>query len=378
MPSRAPDVLTLFTELAAIPSPPGDERAVADRVQRYLEDLGLEVSEDDAGSRIGSNAGNLLCRLPATSGNGGEPIFLCAHLDTVPPTGALEPVVEDGVVRNAGGTILGADNKAAVAAMLEAASRIVHEQRAHAGIELLFTPKEEVGLQGAKAFDATRLEARTGFVYDQGAPIGDIVLGAPYACQIEVVIHGRAAHAGMAPEEGRSAIAAAARAIADLRLGRLDDETTASVGLIQGGTARNIVPDRCSFSIDVRAHDESKLADLVREILETITFAAALEQCEAESTVDESYRGYRFARGDLPVTLACAALERAGVQPRLGLTGGGADANVFNERGKACLNLANGMMEIHTPDEHIAVADLERMVDVTLALVDVARDGHDA
>ena len=375
MPSQAPDVLTLFTELAAIPSPPGEERAVADRVRSYLEALGLEVSEDDAGSRIDSSAGNLLCRLPATWQNGGEPIFLCAHLDTVPPTGALEPVVEDGVVRNAGGTILGADNKAAVAAMLEAASRIVREKRPHAGIELLFTPKEEVGLQGAKAFDASRLEALTGFVYDQGAPIGDVVLGAPYASQVEVVIRGRAAHAGMAPEEGRSAIAAAARAIADLRLGRLDDETTASVGLINGGTAKNIVPDRCSFSIDARSHDESKLSDLVREMLETITFAAALEQCEAETTVEESYRGYRFARGDLPVTLACAALERAGIQPRLGLTGGGADANVFNERGRACVNLANGMMEIHTPDEHIAVADLERMVDVTLALVDVARDG---
>src|SRR5215210_562336 len=378
MPNRAPDVVGLFTELAGIPSPPGSEREVADRVRAYLDGLGLEVAEDDAGARIGANAGNLFCRLEPTSENGGLPIFLCAHLDTVQPSGPLEPVVEDGVVRNAGGTILGADNKAAVAAMLEAASRVVHEQRPHAGIELLFTPKEEVGLQGAKAFDATRLQARTGFVYDQGAPIGDIVLGAPYACQIEVVIHGRAAHAGMAPEEGRSAIAAAARAVADLRLGRLDDETTASVGLIQGGTARNSVPDRCSFSIDVRAHDESKLADLVREILETITFAAALEQCEAESTVDESYRGYRFARGDLPVTLACSALERAGVQPRLGLTGGGADANVFNERGKACLNLANGMMEIHTPDEHIAVADLERMVDVTLALVDVARDRDSA
>lgn len=376
MPSRAPDVLTLFTELAAIPSPPGEEREVADRVRSYLEDLGLEVSEDDAGSRIGSNAGNLLCRLPATAPKGGEPIFLCAHLDTVPPTGALQPVVEDGVVRNAGGTILGADNKAAVAVMLEAASRIVSEARPHAGIELLFTPKEEVGLRGAKAFDASRLEAVTGFVYDQGAPIGDVVLGAPYARQVEVVIRGRAAHAGMAPEEGRSAIAAAARAIADLRLGRLDDETTASVGLISGGTARNIVPDRCSFSIDVRAHQEAKLSELVREMLESITFAAALEQCEAETTVEESYRGYRFARGDLPVALACAALERAGVQPRLGLTGGGADANVFNERGKACVNLANGMMEIHTPDEHIAVADLERMVDVTLALVDVARDNH--
>ena len=368
------DVLELFTELAAIPSPPGKERAVADRVSTYLAGLALEVDEDDAGPRIGSDAGNLLARLPATSRNGGVAIFFCAHLDTVPPTAGIEPVVEDGVVRNAGGTILGADNKAAVAAMLAAVRRILSENRPHAGIELLFTPKEEVGLQGAKAFDASRLRADTGFVFDQGAPIGEVVLGAPYARQIEVVIRGRAAHAGMAPEEGRSAIAAASRAIADLRLGRLDDETTANVGLITGGTAKNIVPERCSFSIDVRSHSEQKLSDLVREILETITFAAALEQCEAETRVEESYRGYRFNRGDLPVALACAALLRAGVEPQLGLTGGGADANVFNERGKACVNLANGMMEIHTPDEHIAVADLERMVDVTLALVDVARE----
>ena len=374
-PSWAPDVLTLFTELAAIPSPPGEERAVADRVRAYLEELGLEVSEDDAGSRIGSDAGNLLCRLPPSTENGGVPIFLCAHLDTVPPSGPLEPVIEDGVVRNAGGTILGADNKAAVAAMLEAVSRILEARRPHAGIELLFTPKEEVGLQGAKAFDAAKLEAETGFVYDQAAPVGDVILGAPYARQIEVTIHGRAAHAGMAPEEGRSAIVAASRAIADLRLGRLDAETTANVGLISGGTAKNIVADRCSFSIDVRSHDEAKLTDLVREMLETITYAAALEQCEAETKMEESYRGYRFARGARPITFACAALERAGVQPRLALTGGGADANVFNERGKECVNLANGMMEIHTPDEHIAVADLERMVEVTLALVDVARDG---
>jgi tripeptide aminopeptidase len=373
MPSSwAPEVLSLFTELAAIPSPPGAERDVADRVREYLEGLGLEVSEDDAGSRIDSNAGNLLCRLEPTSSNGGVPIFLCAHLDTVQPTGPLEPVVEEGVVRNAGGTILGADNKAAVAALLEAARLILSDNRPHAGIELLFTPKEEVGLQGAKAFDPERLRADVGFVYDHAAPIGDVMLGAPHARVLEVTMRGRAAHAGMAPEEGRSAIAAAARAIADFRLGRLDDETTANVGLIQGGTARNIVPDRCSFSIDVRSHDEAKLADFVQELLETITFAAALEQCEAETDVAESYRGYRFSRGDLPVRLACAALEREGFQPRLGLGGGGADANVFNERGRPCVNLANGMAAIHTPDEHIAVADLERMVDVTLALVDVA------
>ena len=367
-------VLDLFTELASIPSPAGDERRVADRVHGYFEALGVEVDEDDAGQRIGSNTGNLLARLPGAEENGGVPIFLCAHLDTVVPTGALEPVVDDGIVRNAGGTILGADNKSAVAVMLDAARRILAENRPHSGVELLFTPKEEVGLRGAKAFDASRLRAETGFVYDQAAPIGGVMLGAPHASQVEVTIRGRAAHAGMAPEEGRSAIAAAARAIADLRLGRVDEDTTANVGLITGGVARNIVPDRCSFSIDVRSHVDEKLSDLVREILETITFAAALEQCEAETTVEESYRGYRFARSDLPVALACAALERAGIEPSLGLSGGGADANVFNERGKACLNLANGMMEIHTPDEHIAVTDLERMVDVTLALVDEERE----
>jgi tripeptide aminopeptidase len=373
-PSWAPDVVALFTELAAIPSPPGSERAVADRVTAYLQDLGLEVSEDDTGARIGATAGNLLARLEPSSTNGGTPIFLCAHLDTVRPTGPLEPVVEDDVVRNAGGTILGADNKAAVAAMLEAVRLILSENRPHAGIELLFTPKEEVGLQGAKAFDADRLAAGVGFVFDHAAPIGEVMLGAPHARGLEVTMRGRAAHAGIAPEEGRSAIAASARAITDFRLGRLDDETTANVGLIEGGTAKNIVPDRCSFSIDVRSHDERKLADLVQEMLETITFAAALEQCDAETTVEESYRGYRFARGDLPVRLACAALEREGFQPRLALGGGGADANIFNERGRPCVNLANGMSAIHTPDEHIAVADLERMVDVTLALVDVARD----
>jgi tripeptide aminopeptidase len=373
MPNWAPDVVGLFTDLAAIPSPPGSEREVADRVRAYLEDLGLEVSEDDAGPRIGANAGNLLCRLDPTSANGGLPIFLCAHLDTVQPTGPLEPVVAGGVVRNAGGTILGADNKAAVASMLEAARLILSENRPHAGIELVFTPKEEVGLQGAKAFDADRLQARVGFVFDHAAPIGEVMLGAPHARSIEVTIRGRAAHAGIAPEEGRSAIVAAARAISDFRLGRLDDETTANVGLIEGGIARNIVPDRCTFSIDVRSHDEAKLAELVKELLETITFAAALEQCEAETTIDESYAGYRFSRHDLPVRMACAALQREGFEPRLGLGGGGADANVFNERGRQCVNLANGMAAIHTSDEHIAVADLERMVDVTLALIDVAR-----
>jgi tripeptide aminopeptidase len=365
-----PDVLDLFTELAAVPSPPGEERAVADLVLRYLHDCGLSVDEDGCGPSIGSTMGNLYVCLEPTAD--GEPLFFCAHLDTVPPTAAIEPVLEDGVVRNAAGTILGADDKAAVAAILEGVRLVLAEGRPHAGIELLFTPKEEVGLVGAYAFDHTRLQARLGYVYDQAAPIGHVILGAPYSQSLEVTFHGRAAHSGMHPEDGRSAIAAAARAVSELRLGRVDEDSTANVGTIAGGTATNIVPEWCTFVAEARSHDERKLADLVQEMQDAITFAAGVAECDVETIGRKSYRGYRFTKADRAVALAAVALQRCGHDVVYELSGGAADANVFNERGLECVNLANGMTDIHTPAEHIAVADLEAMVDVTLALVDAA------
>jgi tripeptide aminopeptidase len=365
-----PEVLDLFTELAAVPSPPGEERAVADLVVSYLRDCGLAAEEDACGPEIGSTMGNLYARLEPTAE--GEPLFLCAHLDTVPPTAAIEPVVEDGVVRNGAGTILGADDKAAVAVMLEAVRRVLAEGRPHAGIELLFTPKEEVGLVGAFAFDHTRLVARTGFVYDQAAPIGVVILGAPHSQSLEVTFHGRAAHSGMHPEDGRSAIAAAARAISELRLGRVDEDSTANVGTITGGTATNIVPEWCTFVAEARSHDERKLADLVQEMQDAITFAAGVAECDVETKTRKSYRGYRFSKQDRAVALAAQALARCGHEVSYDLSGGAADANVFNDRGLECVNLANGMTDIHTPAEHIAVADLDAMVDVTLALFDAA------
>jgi tripeptide aminopeptidase len=362
--------LDLFLELAAIPSPPGEERAVADAVVRYLRDLGLDPHEDDAGPRIDSTMGNVYARLEPTAE--GTPLFFCAHLDTVPPSGPMQPVVEDGVVRNAGGTILGADNKAAAVQMLEGVRRVLAENRPHAGIELVFTPKEEVGLIGAYAFDHDRLHAEIGYVYDEAAPPGKIILGAPWSESMEVSFHGRAAHSGMFPEEGRSAVQAAAKAIADLRLGRVDEETTANVGVINGGTAGNIVPEWCTFLAEARSQSEAKLADLVQEMVDAFSFAATATDCEVETQVRKSYRGYRFKRDDDVVRLAETALARCGYEVGYALSGGGADANVFNERGRRCVNLANGMTEIHTPDEHITVADLDGMVEVTLALVDAA------
>jgi len=364
----------LFLELCALPSPSGQERVVTDRVTAYLSGLGLEWDEDDAAARLGGDAGNVYCRIPSTNG-GGTPIFFCAHTDTVPPEAAIDPVVgEDGVIRNAAGTILGSDNKAAVVVMLEAVRRLLEEGRDHAGIELLFTPQEEVSLRGADAFDHTRFVATTGYVYDQGAAIGEIVLGSPHARLLDFRFHGTAAHAGMHPEDGRSAIAAAAQAIADFRLGRVDDETSANVGVITGGTARNVVPEWCSFTAEVRSQDERKAIELAREMVESAAFAASLVDCEVESEVRPSFPGYRFRESDAPVRIAAEALARAGYTPTYALSGGGADANVFNARGLQCVNLANGMTDIHTPDERISVADLEGMVEVTLALIDVARE----
>jgi tripeptide aminopeptidase len=357
------EAVDLFLELAAIPSPSGEERGIADVVLRYLSDLGLEADED--------SFGNIYARIEPTAE--GTPLFFCAHLDTVPPSGELRPVVEDGVIRNAGGTILGGDNKAAVVQMLEGVRRVLVENVAHAGLELLFTRQEEIGLLGAAAFDHTRLQAELGFVYDQEGAIGEIILGAPFAQGLEITFHGRAAHAGMAPEEGRSAIQAAAKAIADFRLGRVDDVTTANVGLISGGTAGNIVPDECSFVVDTRSHDERKLGELVQEMLDACAFAASETECELQSELRKTYRGYRFAKSDDVVLLAADALGRCGQEVRFALSGGAADANIFNDRGLRCLNLTHGVYDFHSPDERIAVVDLEAMVDVTVALVEAAR-----
>lgn len=371
--SFSSEVLPLFLELATVPSPSGSERDVADRVARYLLDLGLEVEEDDAGARVGSTAGNLLARIPP-AGGGGSPVFLCAHLDTVVPDGPVEPVVEDGFVRNAAGTILGADNKASVAAVLEAARLLVSERRPHGGVELVFTVREETGCEGAAAFDAAALTARLGFVFDVEGPIGNVVVAAPSQRTIDAVFRGRASHAGIAPEEGRSAIVAAARGIADLRLGRLDRQTTANVGVIEGGTARNVVPDRCRIVAEARSLDPARLEEVVGEMVASLAFAASVSECELETSIGAKYEGYRHDKREPAVRLAAAALERAGLSPVLVESNGASDANVFNQRGLSCVNLANGMERVHSPEERIAVSDLETMVALTLELVEVARD----
>ena len=363
------DALDLFLELAAIASPPGKEREVADRVRGYLRDLGLEVFED-APPADGDQAGNIFTRLTPTAP--GIPVLLCAHIDTVPPTAGLEPVVEDGIVRNAQGTILGGDNKAAVASMLDAVRQIVQQNLPHAGIELVITVQEEVGLIGAKAFDVRRLNAKVGFVYDHADSVGKIVTTAPSQYTIRATFTGKAAHSGIAPEEGRSAVVAAAKAIAELDLGRIDRETTANVGLIEGGVAPNIIPEHCTLSAEARSLDHDRALAQTQAMLDTMAHAANAAECELTTTVTLEYRAYKLRRGEPVVEIASRALEAAGFVPELISSGGGADSHVFVAAGIPCVNLCNGMRMIHTSDEHIAVADIDGMTRVTLELVAAA------
>jgi tripeptide aminopeptidase len=355
-----------FVRLCEIESPSRRERSAVDAVVAELRSLGLEPQEDASGSETGSDAGNLIARIPGPEG--ARTIMLCAHLDTVPLDGPVEVARENGTLTNRHEAILGADNKAAVAVILAAARRLVREG-SPVGVELVFTTCEEIGLRGARALDRSLLRSEYGFVFDHASPIGELVVASPSYYRISARFRGHAAHAGIRPEAGRNAIAAAARAIERLDLGRLDADTTANVGTIAGGTAPNVVAERCTVELEARSIDHERASAVVRERVDAITEAASDSECDVETLVEEQNRGYRMARTSPPVAAAAAVLEKLGIEPSYIATGGCSDANIFQAAGLPCLNMANGTERNHQPDESVTVDALETMLDVSLALV---------
>ena len=374
-PATAPErarLNDLFADLCRIESPFGHERACADRVAAELRDAGLDVSEDGAGPAAGSECGNLLARI----GEPGEArtVLLCAHLDTVIPQAPIEPVLFEGAWENARQGILGADNKAAVAVMLVLARRLM-EQRHPVNVELLFTVCEENALRGAKAFDVSSLRSEFGYVFDHATPIGEVIVASPTYYRLEADFHGAAAHAGIRPEKGRSAIAAAAAAVAAMRLGRIDDGTTANVGRIEGGSAStNVVPERCRVEAECRSLDEGAAETLVAEMVDHVHDGANAYECDVEVSVERLFQGYRAKPSSPAVMAAEAALRRCGHEPSRVVTGGGSDANALVAAGLPCVNLANGTQHNHEPGERVTVDALEGMLDVAIALLDEARE----
>jgi tripeptide aminopeptidase len=359
-----------FESLCRIESPSGRERECTDWVRAELDAMGIGAEEDEAGAEAGSNAGNLLARIP---GLGANSILLCAHVDTVPLAAPVEPVLVDGGWENAHEGILGADNKAAVAVMLELARRLMRgDEPPEVGLELLFTVCEEVALRGAMAFDRSRLISRWGYVFDHASPIGEVVLASPTYFRIVADVHGRAAHAGIRPEMGRSAIAAGAAGISAMRLGRLDEETTANVGTISGGTNANVVPEHCRIEAEARSLNGARAEAVATEMVDHLQAAADAGECDLDITLERMFEGYRTRAREPEIVLAERALEACGYAPRHIVTGGGSDANALQSAGFPCTNLANGTERNHEPGERVSVDALEGMLEVAIALFDEA------
>ncbi len=358
-----------FIRLCEIESPSKRERDVADVVRGELESLGLEVEEDDSGADTGSEAGNLLVRIPGPQDS--LTILLCAHLDTVPLSAPVEVIQDNRVLTNRHEGILGADNKAAVATILGAARRLAAEG-SPIGVELLFTTCEEMALAGAKAFDRGRLRSDFGFVFDHASPVGELVLASPTYYRLELDFRGQAAHAGIRPEDGHNAIAAAAQAVAAMEIGRLDEATTANVGEIAGGTAANVVAERCQVVLEVRSLDDTRAGEVVSSMVDAATGAASDTQCDVETTVERLFRGYRLQRSAPVVEIAGRALQSCDIEPLPINTGGGSDANALIAAGLPMVNLANGTERNHQPDESVTVDALEIMLDVTLSIVEAS------
>jgi tripeptide aminopeptidase len=357
-----------FVRLARIDSPSLHEGALAAAVRTELEALGWQVADDGSGPEVG----NLIARWPGPAG-GRQPLFLCAHLDVVEPCRSVRPLVRDGVVASDGTTVLGADAKVGVAALLEAA-RVVHEARRAdlaQSVELVFTWGEEVGHRGAKALDRSAVRARQGFVLDALLPVGTIVVGAPGYDAFTIRIQGRAAHAGVEPEAGISAIAVAARAIDRLPWGRLDAITTANIGTIVGGSVRNAVPEHVEAIGEVRSLDPARLQARGTAILESFRAAASEFEAQVEIDLEHVYRGYRLEENARCVERARQAFAMLGEAARTAATGGGSDANEFNAAGLECCVLGIGAEACHSVREHVTERELGRLADWVLAILSV-------
>jgi tripeptide aminopeptidase len=363
-------LLERFVRYCEIPSVTGEERAMTDALAAELRELGIEFREDDAAGPARAGAGNLIARIPPTDGDGDEGgwVAFFAHVDTVPHD---EPIVVDddgGTFRSAGETILGADNKAAVAVLMELATRLAAEPGA-VGVELVFTVAEEQGLRGAAALDVEALRSGSGYVLDHATPIGEVIVAAPTYKKLIADFRGVESHAGIRPEAGRSAIAAATAAIATMDLGRLDEETTANIGVIDGGTAPNVVAGRCRVEGEARALDAGRAESVAQGMVDVCSWAAGEAGVDVDLLVETYFRGYRIKPSSRPLAIARAALDACGIEPVEVPTGGGSDANALRAAGFDALLLANGTAANHTPDESVSVEALERMLEVCVAIV---------
>lgn len=360
-------------DIIRIDSPSRKEKSVAEKLESEMESLGAECFYDEAGGKVGGEVGNLIVRFPGERKNV-PPFFLCSHMDTVSPGEGIEPVVEDGVMKSAGPTILGSDDKSGVSIIVEVLRTLREKNIASSDIEVVFTICEETGLLGAKHLDASALGSPYGIVLDSSTP-ARLVLRCPCSDLMTVKIHGVEAHAGLCPENGISAIEVLSDAVSEMKLGRIDHETTANIGKVSGGSAINIIPGMVEVRAEARSHDEEKLDAQISHMSDC--FAEAVEgreltvdgkrlRARAEIEVARIYPLMNVSPESRPARLVREAAGNLGHDIEFHTSGGGCDANYINEKGIECVNLGTGMYELHTVNEYLVLEEFFRSAEIVL------------
>ena len=360
-------VIKRFLEYVKIDSPTNYENNFKEHLKKELLELGLEVYEDEAGKKAGSNSGNLIAKL---SGTGDKTILFSAHMDTVSPGINIKPCIKGDVIYSDGTTILGGDDKAGVAAIMEMLTVLKEEKISHKNIEVVFTIAEESGLQGSKYLEYSKLKADFAVVLDTIGPIGSVLTQGPSKNKITVNFKGKAAHAGMSPERGVSAIKIAANAINNMKLLKIDDETTANIGSISGGTSANIVPDNVEIIAEVRSFDEKKLKKQTEHILSCVKSAQAIYGIEADFKVEKAYKSFKLSESSLAIQSVKKACEVLGFDFKILKAMGGSDANNFNENAISAVNIGIGMTNCHGLDECIKMQDI---IDCSKLILQIVR-----
>jgi tripeptide aminopeptidase len=362
----------IFLDLTKIDSESGREGAVCEYIRAFCSGLGLAVHEDGTAAATGGQCGNLVVRVPAGAFSPLPPIILCAHMDVVSPGTGVIPFDAGDRFISISETVLGADCKAALAAILAATENLLGTGGPYRALELVFTVQEEPGLIGAKNLDMSLIDGSWGVVLDGSGPVGGIVIQAPSQDQMKFPIKGRAAHAGVEPENGRNAIACAARALAPLKIGRIDEATTSNVGLISGGEAVNVVPEMAVVESEIRSLSEGRL-DAERDLV-VKSFEKAAEEtgCELEMQIARSFRQFKLDPSSTPVIFLAAALKECGFEPTLKASGGGSDANILNRQGLPTAVMNIGLVNAHSKEEYILKSELHGIARSVTALAFIA------
>jgi tripeptide aminopeptidase len=362
-------LLKEFLELVQVDSETKNEAEIAKVLKQKFLDLGVDVVEDDTTATTGHGAGNLICTLKGSKEQV-DTIYFTSHMDTVVPGKGIKPSIKDGYVVTDGTTILGADDKAGLAVMLEVVRVLKEQSISHGTIQFIITVGEESGLVGAKALDPSLLVAKYGYALDSDGKVGNIIVAAPTQAKVKATIFGKTAHAGVAPEKGISAITIAAKAISRMPLGRIDEETTANIGRFEGGTQTNIVCDHVEILAEARSLVNEKMEEQVQKMKAAFEEVASEMGGRAEVDVQVMYPGFKFGEGDHVVEVARKAAAKIGRSSELLRSGGGSDANVIAGFGIPTVNLAVGYEEIHTTNERMPIEELNKLAEYVIAIIE--------